>query len=127
MPPGLRGVLTYSPPSHRPDSAKCRFISPLPVRAGSSRRSLMRFFTQEDVGRPVFRFPIRGVGASSPDPIRPHRPAFSQNAPLTPARGLRMGVSLFAGSHLGLSFIPDAHSGFCVLGDELLEQLRKAK
>src|SRR5205814_1697321 len=31
-----------------------------------------------------------------PDPIRPYRPAFSQNAPLTPARGLRMGVSFFA-------------------------------
>jgi hypothetical protein len=39
---------------------------------------------------------IRGVRHVIPDPIQPHRRAFSQNAPLGSARGLRMGV-FFAG------------------------------
>jgi hypothetical protein len=40
---------------------------------------------------------IRGVGHVLPDPIRAHRRAFIQNAPLRPVRGLRMGASFFAG------------------------------
>ena len=39
----------------------------------------------------------RGVGHVLPDPIRAHRRAFIQNAPLRPVRGLPMGVSFFAG------------------------------